>query len=189
MVMVGDDALMLRTQAGDRDAFAALIDRHKHKLVNYLTAMARDRDRAEEIAQDAFLKVFQHRDVYEERGQFAPYLYRIATNLLRSEDRKSRRREVLLGMFSARRNGHNGVRPSQEAQLLHGELCGHLERAIAALPLRFRSPLLLREIEGWSYRDIASVLDCREGTVKSRVHRGREKLRTLLTPYWNGGRT
>ena len=183
----GDAELMSRVRTGDRGAFAVLVNRHKHRLVNYLSTLTRDRDRAEELAQDAFIRLFESADGYEERGQLVPFLFRIATNLLRSEDRKRRRREVLLHMFS--RNGHrneNGTNPQEE--LLRKEVGLRVTEALAGVPLRYRSPLVLREMEGWSYRDIASALNCREGTVKSRIHRGREELRRLLEPYWNGGR-
>ena len=185
----GDSELMKRLQAGDRRAFATLVDRHKHRLINYLTALTRDRDRSEEIAQDAFLRLYQHADRYQERGQFLPYLFRIAVNLVRSEERKRRRREWLLHTFSAG-NGNGGREthaPSPQAELLRDEVGVRVGEALEALPLRYRSPLVLREIEGWSYSDIASALKCREGTVKSRIHRGREQLRRLLEPYWNGG--
>ena len=89
-----------------------------------------------------------------------------------------------------RGNGHhlrdNGANPQEE--LLRKEAGVRVAEALAGVPLRYRSPLVLREMEGWSYRDIASALNCREGTVKSRVHRGRQRLRRLLEPYWNGGR-
>jgi len=164
-----------------------LVDRHKHRLVNYLTGLLRDRDRSEEVAQDTFLKLFQHRSRYREQGQFLPYLYRIATNLARSEERTRRRRSLLFHAFASNGNGHHQAAPSPQAELLRSELSERVGEAIDALPMRYRSPLVLREIEGWSYRDIASVLDCREGTIKSRVHRGREQLRELLAPYWDGG--
>jgi RNA polymerase sigma-70 factor, ECF subfamily len=185
MRVPGDSELMTRVQAGDRDAFAALVERHKHALVRYLTAVARSRDRAEEVAQDAFVRLFELSHRYEERGQFVPYLFRVATNLLRTEERKRRRREILLKAFSS--NGV-GVAPSPQAACLQDELATRLAEALEALPLRYRSPLLLREMEGWSYSDIARALSCGEGTVKSRIHRGRKRLRRLLEPYWNGGR-
>ena len=187
MTSVGDSELVARIQRGDRAAFATLVDRHKHRLVNYLTGLVRDRDRSEELAQDVFLKLYQHRGRYQERGQFLPYLYRIATNLARSEERKRRRREFLLQTFATNWNGHRELVPSPQTELLRNELGTRVGEAIEALPLRYRSPLLLREIEGWSYHDIAAALKCREGTVKSRVHRGREQLRRVLAPYWNGG--
>lgn len=175
---------MDRVQSGDRQAFVFLVDRHKHRLINYLTAMTRDRDQAEDIAQEAFVRLFTHSARYEERGQFVAYLYRIATNLLRAQERTRKRRELLLARF-ARSSRDNPSSPQDT--LLHDEMEQRVADAIARLPLRYRAPLLLHEIEGWPYRDIAEALECREGTVKSRVHRGRDKLRELLTPYWNGG--
>jgi RNA polymerase sigma-70 factor (ECF subfamily) len=177
---------MNRVQNGDREAFAALVERHKGPLVRFLTALSRDRDRAEEVAQDAFVRLFELSHRYQERGQFTPYLYRIATNLLRTEDRKIRRRAILLKVFGA--NGNHEASPSPQAVCLRDELSVRLAEALAALPLRYRSPIVLREMEGWSYTDIARALSCGEGTVKSRIHRGRERLRLLLEPYWNGGR-
>jgi RNA polymerase sigma-70 factor (ECF subfamily) len=177
---------MRRTQAGDREAFASLIDRHKDRLVNYLTVLSRDRDRAEDLAQEPFVRLFERSARYEERGQFVPYLYRIGINLLRTEERKTRRRQFLLAMFS--HNGHREV-PSPQAEWLRNEESQCLFRALDGLPLRFRSPLLLREVEGWSYRDIGEALSLSAGTVKSRIHRARERLKALLGPYRNGGRT
>ncbi len=186
MTSLADSELFAQTQRGDRAAFAMLVNRHKHRLVNYLTGIVRNRERSEELAQDVFLKLYQNRGRYQERGQFLPYLYRIATNLARSEERKRRRRELLFRTFSSNGNGRGAPVPTPQAELLNNELSTHLAHAIEALPLRYRSPLLLREIDGWSYRDIAAALRCREGTVKSRVHRGRERLRRALAPYWNG---
>ena len=92
---------------------------------------------------------------------------------------------MLLKAFS--RNGVDRT-PSPQALCLQDELGLRLAEALSALPLRYRSPLLLREMDGWSYHDIARAMNCREGTVKSRIHRGRERLKRLLEPYWNGGR-
>jgi RNA polymerase sigma-70 factor (ECF subfamily) len=181
----GDGELMTRVQSGDREAFAMLVDRHKAKLIRFLTALSRDRDRAEEVAQDAFVRLFELSHRYHEQGQFTPYLYRIATNLLRTEDRKRRRRAILLKAFGA--NGNHEGAPSPQTVCLQDELRFRLSEAIEALPLRYRSPLVLRDMEGWSYGDIARAMSCGEGTVKSRIHRGRERLRRLLEPYWNGG--
>ena len=180
-----DGELMSRVQAGDREAFAMLVDRHKGKLIRFLTAISRDRDRAEEIAQDAFVRLFELSHRYQERGQFTPYLYRIASNLLRTEDRKRRRRAILLKAFGA--NGNHDGAPSPQTVCLQDELSLRLAEALSALPLRYRSPLVLRDMEDWSYGDIARAMSCGEGTVKSRIHRGRDRLRRLLEPYWNGG--
>jgi RNA polymerase sigma-70 factor, ECF subfamily len=178
-----DAALMARVQDGDRHAFGQLVGRHECTVVNYLTRLTRDRGRAEELAQEAFLRLYERASHYQERGQLLPYLLRIASNLLRSEERRSRRwrtLSVLVGSSPA------PAEPSQERRLLSGEATRAVEEALAALPLRYRAPLVLREIEGLSYREIAIALQCREGTVKSRINRGRERLKALLLPYWQG---
>ena len=185
MQPLSDKELMRRVQVGDREAFTALVDRHHGRLLRYLGALTRDGDRAQDAAQEAFVKLFEVAGRYEERGHFLPFLYRLATNLLRTEERTRRRRELLLKAFSS--NGHRRSL-SPQAECLRGELARQLDAAIASLPLRFRSPLVLRDVEGWTYSEIARALGCGEGTVKSRIHRGREQLRQVLEPYWNGGR-
>lgn len=178
-----DAALMVRVQEGDRHAFGQLVGRYEGTVVNYLTRLTRDRSRAEELAQDAFLRLYERAARYQERGQLLPYLLRIASNLLRSEERRSRRWRTLSVLVGS---SLSAPEPNQERRLLSGEATRVVEDAIQALPLRYRSPLVLREIEGLSYREIAIALGCREGTVKSRINRARERLRRLLEPYWQG---
>ncbi|MGH9361882.1 MAG: RNA polymerase sigma factor [Thermoanaerobaculia bacterium] len=185
VVRVGDDELMARVGAGDRDAFATLVDRYKDAIVNYTTRLTGDRDRAQDLAQETFLRLFRSAPRYSEQGQLRAYLYRIATNLVRSEVRRERRLRLLQPLlFGA---GPAAEPPSSAASLLRDELQRQVAAAVAALPLRWRLPLVLHEIEGWSYAAIAAQLGLREGTVKSRIHRGRRQLRRALEPYWNGG--
>lgn len=179
-----DAELMARVRSGDQDAFAGLIDRHKNMLVNYLTRLTGYRDRAEEYAQEAFLRLYQSASRYREQGQLLPYLYRIATNLVRSDERKKRRWQILSSVFSS--NGHHGE-PTPQSQLLAAEAREQVHIALSNLPAHYRAPLILREIEEWTYQDIAKAVGCREGTVKSRINRGRNQLRELLGPYMNGG--
>ena len=179
-----DAALMARVQHGDRQAFGDLVGRYESAVVNYLTRLTRDRGRAEELAQEAFLRLYERASRYQERGQLLPYVLRIATNLLRSEERRSRRWRTLSQLVGASPGA--APEPSPQRQLLSGEATRVVEAALSALPLRYRAPLVLREIEGMSYREIAMALDCREGTVKSRINRARERLKTLLEPYWRG---
>jgi RNA polymerase sigma-70 factor (ECF subfamily) len=178
-----DAALMVRVQEGDRHAFGQLVGRYEVTVVNYLTRLTRDRGRAEELAQEAFLRLYERASRYQERGQLLPYLLRIASNLLRSEERRSRRWRTLSVLVGST---PSPPEPNQERRLLSGEATRVVEDALQALPLRYRSPLVLREIEGLSYREIAIALGCREGTVKSRINRARERLKTLLQPYWQG---
>src|SRR5260370_635899 len=162
-----DAELMARVRAGDREAFADLVDRHKDAVVNYLTRLTGNRDRAEDLGQETFLRLF-----------------RSASNLVRSEERRERRQRLLLPLLGGEPDRSE---PSAHAGLLRQELQRLLNAAIARLPLRYRVPLVLHEIEGWSYADIAADLDCREGTIKSRIHRGRQALKRQLETYWLGG--
>lgn len=178
-----DAELMARIREGDRDAFADLVDRHKDAVVSYLTRLTGDRDRAEDLGQETFLRLFRSARDYVEQGFLRAYLFRIATNLVRSEGRREMRLRLLLPFLP--RNGHQPE--AATPGLLREELHRQVARAVASLPLRYRVPLVLHEIEGWSYVDIAQELGCREGTVKSRIHRGRQHLKAKLEPYWKGG--
>lgn len=177
-----DGALFQLARNGDRVAFGELVDRHKDSLVNYLTRAAGSRDRAEDLAQDAFLRLYERGQGYVEQGKLRAYLFRIATNLLRSQCRRERRWEILRTVFPP----VNGYRPDRSPQmrLLSRELEQQVEAALLRVPLRFRAPLVLSQIEGWPLREIAELLGVKEGTVKSRVHRGKKILREHLAPYW-----
>lgn len=184
-----DIHLMSRLQTGDREAFARLIDRYKDPMVNYLSRLTGSRDRAEDLAQETFLRLYRSADRYVEQGHLAAYLYRIATNLLRSEERRRRRWRLLSGEFLHRHAGENGHRPtpSAHARLEREELAGRLSRALASLPLRYRAPVVLREVDGLSYEEIARVTGLKAGTVKSRINRGRRRLQEILGPRRDGG--
>ena len=183
-----DAALMARVGRGDRDAFTLLVDRHKDALVGYLARLTGDRDRADDLAQESFLRLFRAAPGYTERGFLRAFLFRIATNLVRSEERRERRLRLLLPFFGRRERSEH-EEPAAPEGMLRRELQSQVAAALAALPLRYRAPLVLHEIEGWSYAEIAREMSCREGTVKSRIHRGRRHLKEKLEPYWSGGTT
>ena len=179
-----DADLMTRVREGDPSAFAGIVDRHKDALVNYLTHLCGDRDRAEEFAQESFLRLYQHAARYDERERLAPYLYRIATNLVRSDFRRLRRWRLLLPWIKPE---ESSPADAPHRRLFENEVQQKVREALDSLPVAYRAPLVLREIEGWTYQEIAAALGCRDGTVKSRISRGRMRLRDLLAPYWNGG--
>jgi RNA polymerase sigma-70 factor (ECF subfamily) len=182
-----DDATLLkRARAGDRAAFGELVDRHKNTLVGYLARLTGSPDRAEDLAQEAFLRLYENRHRYEEQGHLGSYLYTIATNLVRSQERQRKRRRILRSIFLSP-NGHGPDQaPQQQRSLLVEELQATLGQAVASLPVHYRVPLVLHELEGWSYKRIGDFSRCREGTVKSRIHRGRQLLKQKLGPYWRG---
>ncbi|MEJ2085847.1 MAG: RNA polymerase sigma factor [Acidobacteriota bacterium] len=183
---ISDSELFLRAREGDQAAFGELIDRHKAGLVNYLTYLCGDLDRAEDLAQEAFIRLYERGTSYRDQGKLQAYLFRIGSNLLRSQIRKERRRSQLRRLFltpsSLRTEAH------QDQRLLSSELGGKLADALMGLPLHFRMPLVLAYVEGWSYREIGRALGCREGTIKTRIHRGRKLLRQQLESYYGGKR-
>lgn len=180
-----DDALMQRVRGGDDDAFGEIVDRYKDSLVNYLTHLVRSRERAEEIAQDAFVRLYRNASHYREQERLGPYLFRIATNLVVTEVRREKRWSLLLPRLHASTRQHT---PSPDATLLTDEIQRQVSAALEKLPLKYRAPLVLYEIEEWSYDEIARALEVRCGTVKSRISRARELLRRHLAPWWIGGR-
>lgn len=183
--MVADSELLERSRARDEAAFSALVRRHEGLLINYLTRLTGSRSRAEELAQEAFVRFYQQLNRYREEGNLTAYLIRIATNLVRSDERRKRRWRRLRPRFmtsEALRTRESG--PGDEA--LANEQQHQVQRAIASLDLHHRVVIVLRELEGLPYRAIAEALDCSEGTVKSRLFRARELLKARLEPYWKG---
>jgi len=178
-----DDALMQRVREGDDDAFGEIVDRYKDSLVNYLTHLVRSRDRAEEIAQDAFVRLYRHAANYREQDRLGPYLFRIATNLTVTEVRRAKRWTLLLPRLHA---STNQSIPAPDANLITDEIQRHVNSALERLPLKYRAPLVLFEMEEWSYDQIAVALEIRIGTVKSRISRARDLLRRQLAPWWKG---
>ena len=186
-----DRELLERSRDRDAEAFGELVDRHKNAMVNYLCRLTGCRERAEDYAQETFVRFYQGLDRYREQGNLTAYLFRIATNLVRSDERRKKRWQLLQPfLFSA--NGRGGQLPSEngsrqdspQESLLASEERRQVTRALADLDLTYQVPLVLREIEGHSYQEIAEVLGVSEGTVKSRLHRGRHLLKEKLTPYW-----
>ncbi len=187
-MVINDGELLTRSRARDADAFAQLVDRHKDQMVNYLARLTGCRDRAEDIAQETFVRFYKQIHHYREEGTLSAYLFRIATNLVRSEERRKRRWQMLQPILSYGGFASNGAGPaSPQADALASEEHRQVTRALASLDVLYRAPLVLREIEGLSYQEIATSLGCSEGTVKSRLHRGRQLLKQRLTPYWKRG--
>ncbi len=179
-----DAELFARGREGDRLALASLVDRHKDGLVNYLARLAGSRDGAEDLAQETFLRLLERSAGYRERGQLRAYLYRIGTNLYRTRERRQRRWRLVVPRLTAVE--HRVAPADQDARLLRRELAERLAGAIRELPLRYRVPVVLRDVEDWSYEEIAQLVGCRGGTVKSRIHRGRQLLRERLAPAPRG---
>src|SRR3954469_14342836 len=186
-----DHALVEATRAGDEAAFAELVRRYRSQITNYIYRMTSDYDGAVDLAQETFVRVYRARDRYQRSYAFSTYIYRIATNLAISELRKRKRRRLvsLTGFFQETEGDEarefdpaDGV-PLQDAALVETERRACVTRAIGTLPEKYRAPLVLRDVEGKSYDEIARILETSEGTVKSRISRARGFLRDKLKSY------
>ncbi len=179
-----DGALIKRIREGDEDAFAIFVDRHKDSLVNYLTHLTRSRERAEEVAQDAFVRFYRNASKCRDQERLTPYLFRIATNLVVTQIRRDRRWKSILPRLIALQPRSA---PPADRPLLTEEIQRKVTEALEQLPLKFRAPLVLFEIEEWSYDEISRAIGCRIGTVKSRISRARALMRVQLESWWIGG--
>ena len=178
-----DDELMQRVCGGDEEAFGGIVERYKDSLVNYLTHMVRSRERAEEVAQDAFVRLYRNAAKYQAQEKLGPYLFRIATNLVVTESRRQKRWSLLLPRLHA---SSRQSAPPADVPLLTDEIQRQVTAALERLPVKYRAPLVLFEIEEWSYDEIARALEIRSGTVKSRISRARDLMRRHLAPWWLG---
>jgi RNA polymerase sigma-70 factor (ECF subfamily) len=153
--------------------------------------MTNDYDGAVDLAQETFVRVYRAADRYQRSYAFSTYIYRIATNLAISELRKRKRRKLvsLTGFFLSS-DGSEAMefnppddRPLQDKELVDTERRNAVQRAIGTLPEKYRAPLILRDVDGRSYEEIAKILETSEGTVKSRISRARGFLREKMTAY------
>jgi RNA polymerase sigma-70 factor (ECF subfamily) len=186
-----DHALLEATRTGDQDAFAELVGRYRNQITSYIYRMTNDYDGAVDLAQETFVRVYRAADRYQRTYAFSTYIYRIATNLAISELRKRKRRKLvsLTGFFQsgdgaeARELNPPDERPLQDSELVETERRNAVQRAISTLPEKYRAPLILRDVDGRSYDEIAGILQTSEGTVKSRISRARGFLREKMSAY------
>ena len=165
------------------------MDRYSRKLINYINRIINDRDRAEDLLQDTFVRVYRNIERFETDRKFSTWLYTIATNLAKNELRNAGRSPLMYfqnlffrkedpKMFEA---ADNVEKPDE--RLYQNELGTLINKAVEKLPERHKVVFTLRESEGKSYEEIADILGCNIGTVKSRLNRARSKFAQIIEPY------
>jgi RNA polymerase sigma-70 factor (ECF subfamily) len=186
-----DHALIEATKNGDESAFAVIIGRYRNPITNYLYRFLNDYEEAVDLAQETFVRVYFAIDRYHTDYAFSTYIYRIATNLAISEIRKRKRRTILslTGLFQVDADDDTEFQPTDtkslpDKDLIDDERGRVIARAIATLPPKYRVPVILRDVEGKTYEEIAVILELGLGTTKSRISRARALLKEKLRNYF-----
>ena len=186
-----DHALLEATRTGDEIAFQEIVRRYRNLITNFVYRMLNDYDRAVDLAQETFLRVFMNAERYQANYSFSTYIYRIASNLAISELRqRKRRRLVPIPTFTSDRDSGEveidlpDTRQTRaDDSMIEDERRRAVGRAITSLPEKYRTVVILRDIEGKSYEEISEVLGLSDGTVKSRINRARNLLKEKLKEY------
>ena len=180
--MDADLELVGKARDGDVEAFEALVQRHQHRLVHFARLMVSNPSDAEDVAQETLLRAYRSLGQFRGQSAFRTWLYQIATNVARTHLAKRRdRNEVQEPEPEARTTGGARREPAS-AENLERRVIAHdqLRRALADLPDDWREAVVLRDIEGLDYKEIAELLDIPMGTVESRIFRGRQRLKAGL---------
>lgn len=190
-----DQALVERVQRGDRGAFDVLVRKYQHKILNLIIRYVHDPSEAQDVAQEAFIKAYRALGNFRGDSAFYTWLYRIAINTAKNFLVAQGRRPPGSDIDAQDAEQYDvdsrlKERDTPEHELLKNELERTVFDAIGDLPEDLRTAITLREMEGMSYEDIATAMDCPIGTVRSRIFRAREaideRIRPLLDDKWRG---
>ena len=188
-----DLSLVQRVQRGDKGAFDVLVLKYQHKVVKLVMRYVRNPAEAEDIAQDAFIKAYRALPQFRGDSAFYTWLYRIAINTAKNAVVARDRNPVDFDLDltnndeSYEMQGRLKDSETPEALVLTDEIRTTVNAAIANLPEDLRTAIVLRELEGLSYEEIAATMDCPVGTVRSRIFRAREAIDGRLREVFEGG--
>jgi RNA polymerase sigma-70 factor (ECF subfamily) len=177
ILSIGDDYSIIRQFIdGDQSAFQVLVKRHKEKVRNIIYITMNNSALVDDIAQEVFITVYRNLKHFRFESQFTTWLYRITVNRCKDYLRRINVRKI----FSPIEDGYEVAEYSTPVE--NNDISKIVMDAISKLPVKLRMPLILKDIEGFSYQEISETLKCEMGTVKSRIFRGREKLKEILQP-------
>ncbi len=188
-----DVRLILRCQSNDAAAFNEIVARYQNKVYNYICRMIGAGVDAEDLAQETFVRAYTNIHSFQSRASLNTWLFRIATNICIDHARRGKRRSMTTSLMAEDDETGESVecefpdsRFDPQAVLMNAELGVELDRALAELPEKLRAVVVLHDMEGLPYDEIAGVVDCPLGTVKSRLFNARMALRQKLAPYLEG---
>jgi len=189
-----DRELVARAQKGDKRAFELLVEKYQRKLARLLSRFVRDPSEVEDVTQEAFIKAYRALPAFRGDSAFYTWLYRIGINTAKNYLMALGRRAPTSTEIEAEEaegfEEADQLRDinTPESVLLSNEIGATVNATIAELPEELRTAIQLREIEGMSYEDIARIMDCPIGTVRSRIFRAREAIAERLRPLLDTGK-
>ena len=189
-----DQQLVERAQRGDKRAFELLVEKYQRKLARLLSRLIRDPNEVEDVTQEAFIKAYRALPSFRGDSAFYTWLYRIGINTAKNYlVAMGRRAPTSTEVEAEEAEGLEGGEllrdiNTPESLLLTKEIGDTVNAAIEALPEELRSAIQLRELEGMSYDEIAKLMDCPIGTVRSRIFRAREAIAGRLKPLLDGAK-
>ncbi len=188
VVSLSDEDLMARVAEDDERAFPELVRRFQGRVTNLISRVLNDRNGSDDLAQEVFVRVFVHRRNYRRGSKFSTWLFTIAANLAKNEIRRRVRRrnwfslDALQEMLGDSASQLADKTEGHDTGLEREQLRDEVGKAIATVPEKYRLALVLRDIEGLPYEEIAEVLGIPGGTVRSRINRARGMLKRKLQP-------
>lgn len=188
--LADDSALVTAFLGGEERAFQELVERYQTRLLNFIYRTIGDRDRAEDLVQEVFIRVYRHLHRFDRSKKFSTWAYTIASNLAKNELR-NRSRSPLVLFQTIQGSNEEEDRPVQfedttsrpDDMYRKRHLRELVEQTVAQLPEHHRQVFVLRELEGKSYEEIAEITDCNLGTVKSRLNRARTAFAAIIEPF------
>jgi len=171
-----DFSLVKRFIEGDKSTFRILVQRHKEKVRNIIYLTIGNSNLVDDISQDVFITVYKNLKNFRFESQFSTWLYRITVNKCKDNLRKISVRKIFVPITDADEKSEFKIMTESK------DISGIVQNAIQKLPVRLRIPLMLKDIEGFSYQEIAETTHSELGTVKSRIFRARESLKKILEP-------
>ena len=183
-----DGPLVKRARRGDERAFAELVRRFQGRVMNLVSRVLNDRECGDDISQEVFVRVYVHRRNYRRGSKFSTWLFTIAANLAKNEIRRRVRRRNWFSLNALQEVLKDSAiqladpTEGRESRMEREQLQEAMGRAIATVPEKYRLALVLRDIDGLTYEEIAQVLGIPGGTVRSRINRARGMLKRKLIP-------
>jgi RNA polymerase sigma-70 factor (ECF subfamily) len=184
-----DSGVVAQFLAGEKRAFNELVERYQTRLLNFVYRTTGDRERAEDLVQETFIRVYRHLHRFDQTKKFSTWVYTIASNLAKNELR-NRSRNPLVLFQSIKKSWDSDDRPLEwedntyrpDDLFRKRHLRSMVENAVSELPDHHRTVFILREMEGKTYEEIADITKCNLGTVKSRLNRARNSFAQIIAP-------